>query len=135
MTTIYGITNCDTMKRARAWLAEAGVAVAFHDYKKQGVDAGLLGAWADRVGWERLLNRAGTTFRKLPDVAKAGIDREAAVALMVAHPSAIKRPVLVHGDVVEVGFDPARYREIMSTDVPSPAKAGEEGPAGEAGGR
>lgn len=113
MTTIYGIANCETMKRARAWLAEEGVEVAFHDYKKQGVDAATLAAWADRVGWERLLNRAGTTLRKLPEEAKAGLDRDGAIALMVAHPSAIKRPVLVHGDAVEVGFDAARYAAMF----------------------
>ena len=113
MTTIYGIANCDTMKKARAWLAGAGVEAGFHDYKKQGVTAELLAAWADRVGWERLLNRAGTTFRKLPDAAKAELDRDRAVALMLAHPSAIKRPVLVHGDAVEVGFDPARYAALF----------------------
>ncbi|WP_374943747.1 arsenate reductase [Sphingomonas sp.] len=116
MTTIYGIANCDTMKRARAWLAEAGVDVAFHDYRKQGVDAAILGDWADRVGWERLLNRAGTTFRKLPEAAKAGLDRDRAIVLMIANPSAIRRPVLVHGDGVEVGFDPARYAALFGTD-------------------
>lgn len=113
MTTIYGIANCDTMKRARAWLAEAGIEAGFHDYKKQGVDAAMLATWADRVGWERLLNRAGTTFRKLPEEAKAGLDREKAIALMIAHPSAIKRPVLVHGVAVEVGFDPDRYAALF----------------------
>ena len=112
MTTIYGIANCDTMKKARAWLADAGVEADFHDWKR-GVDPGLLQEWADRVGWERLLNRSGTTFRKLPDAARAGLDRNMAVALMVAHPSAIKRPVLVHGDVVEVGFDAGRYAALF----------------------
>jgi Spx/MgsR family transcriptional regulator len=119
MTTIYGIASCDTMKRARAWLAAAGIDADFHDYRKRGVDAALLGAWADRVGWERLLNRAGTTFRKLPEEAKAGLDRGKAVALMVAHPSAIRRPVLVMGEVVEVGFDPARYATFFRSQ-PSP---------------
>ena len=113
MTTIYGIANCDTMKKARGWLADAGVEADFHDYKKRGVDAALLGAWADRVGWEKLLNRSGTTFRKLPDEAKAGLDRDKAIALMLAHPSAIRRPVLVHGDAMEVGFDPARYAAVF----------------------
>ncbi len=113
MTTIYGIANCDTMKKARAWLADAGIAADFHDYKKLGVEAALLDAWADRVGWEKLLNRSGTTFRKLPDDAKADLDRDTAIALLLAHPSAIRRPVLVHGDAVEVGFDPARYAELF----------------------
>ena len=113
MATIYGIPNCDTIKKARAWLAEAGVDAAFHDYRKQGVDAAMLEGWADRVGWERLLNRAGTTFRKLPDEAKADLTREKALALMLANPSAIRRPILVHGDALEVGFDPARYVEVF----------------------
>lgn len=113
MTTIYGIANCDTMKRARAWLAEAGIEAAFHDYRTQGVDAAMLGGWADRVGWERLLNRAGTTFRKLPDAEKAGLDRDTAIALMVAYPSTIRRPVLVHEDEVEAGFDAARYAAVL----------------------
>lgn len=109
MTTIYGIANCDTMKKARAWLAEAGVAVDFHDYKKQGVDLTLLAGWADRVGWERLLNRSGTTFRKLPDAVKVGLDRDSAIALMAANPSAIRRPVLDTGKVLLVGFDVEAY--------------------------
>ena len=113
MTSIYGIANCDTMERARAWLVEARVAADFHDYRTRGVDAASLGQWADRVGWEKLLNRAGTTFRRLPEEAKAGLDREKAIALMLAHPSAIKRPVLVHGDVIEVGFDPSRYAALF----------------------
>ena len=113
MTTIYGIANCDTIKRARAWLAEAGVRAEFHDYKKTGVDPDLLATWADQVGWERLLNRAGTTFRKLPDEAKADLTRDKAIALMLAHPSAIKRPVLVHDDALEVGFDPKRYQVLF----------------------
>lgn len=113
MATIYGIPNCDTIKRARAWLAGAGLAAEFHDWRKDGVDAALLTGWADRVGWERLLNRQGTTFRKLPEEAKAGLDRDKAVALMVQHPAAIRRPVLVHGDALEVGFDPARYADIL----------------------
>ena len=114
MTTIYGIPNCDTVKKARGWLAQAGIEVVFHDYKKSGVDAALLEMWVDRVGWERLLNRSGTTFRKLPDDAKADLTRDKAVALMLAHPSAIKRPVLVRGDVVEVGFDPEKYAVLFA---------------------
>ncbi|HEX8486101.1 arsenate reductase [Sphingomonas sp.] len=112
--TIYGIANCDTMKKARAWLADAGIAVAFHDYKKRGIDAATLGGWVDQAGWERLLNRAGTTFRKLPEEAKAGLDRDRAITLMIAHPSAIRRPVLVHGDGIELGFDPARYAALFA---------------------
>jgi len=108
--TIYGIKNCDTMKKARAWLDAHGVAYTFHDYKAQGIDRGTLETWARAVGWETLLNRAGTTFRKLPDASKAGLDEARAIALMVEQPSMIKRPVLVsgHGRPV-VGFKPETY--------------------------
>lgn len=106
---VYGIPNCDTMKKARAWLDAHRVAYTFHDYKKAGIDAATLGGWVDRVGWEVLVNRAGTTFRKLPPEAREGLDRERAIALMIAHPSLIKRPVLVAGDVIEVGFRADRY--------------------------
>src|ERR1700760_3443546 len=92
--TIYGIKNCDTMKKARAWLDGHGVAYAFHDYKTVGIDRAHLAQWARAVGWEVLLNRAGTTFRKLPDADKAGIDEAKAIGLMLAQPSMIKRPVL-----------------------------------------
>lgn len=107
--TLYGIPNCDTVKKARAWLAERGVAYAFHDYKKMGVDADRLTAWVERAGWEKLLNRSGTTFRKLPDADKAGLDAGRTIALMLAHPSAIRRPVVEAGDALLIGFDPAQY--------------------------
>lgn len=109
MTTIYGIPNCDTMKKARAWLDGAGVAYAFHNYKAAGIDAGRLAVWAAVVGWETLLNRAGTTFRKLPDADRADLDEAKAIALMVAHPALIKRPVLEHDGGLIVGFKPERY--------------------------
>ncbi|WP_024278515.1 ArsC family reductase [Xanthobacter sp. 126] len=108
-TTIYGIKACDTMKKARGWLDEKGVAYAFHDYKSAGIDAKTLEGWAKQVGWEKLLNRAGTTFRKLPDADKADIDEAKALALMLAHPSMIKRPVLEHGRDLIVGFKPEDY--------------------------
>lgn len=104
--TVYGIKNCDTVKKARAWLDAAGVAYAFHDYKTAGVDAAQLQGWVDRLGWEPLLNRAGTTFRKLPDADKTGLDADRAMALMRAQPSMIKRPVVEHGDTLLVGFKP-----------------------------
>ncbi len=107
--TLYGIPNCDTVKKARAWLETHHVAYRFQDYKKAGVDETALRSWVDRLGWEPLLNRAGTTFRKLPDADRTGIDAEKAIALMLANPSAIKRPVLVSGSALIVGFDPARY--------------------------
>jgi Spx/MgsR family transcriptional regulator len=113
--SIFGIKACDTMKKARTWLDTAGIAYDFHDYKAQGIDAGRLRAWARAVGWERLLNRAGTTFRNLPDADKAGIDEAKAIALMVAQPSMIKRPVLdVNGEFI-VGFDPAVYAKTFAS--------------------
>ena len=109
MITIYGIKNCDTMKKARAWLDVQGVAHAFHDYKAEGIERGRLEGWARQVGWERLLNRAGTTFRKLPDAQKEGLDEGRAIVLMLAQPSMIKRPVLELGDRLLVGFKPDEY--------------------------
>jgi Spx/MgsR family transcriptional regulator len=107
--TLYGIRNCDTMKKAWTWLDQKGVAYDFHDYKKQGIDRARLEAWAQRVGWEKLLNRAGTTFKKLPEADKQGIDEEKAIALMQAQPSMIKRPVLEADGRLLVGFKPADY--------------------------
>lgn len=106
---IYGIRNCDTMKKAWAWLDEHAVAYTFHDYKKQGIDAERLERWCRRAGWEKLLNRAGTTFRNLPDAEKRALDERKAVALMLANPSMIKRPVLEVDGRVLVGFDPVAY--------------------------
>ena len=111
--TIYGIKNCDTMKKARAWLDGHGVAYGFHDYKAAGIERGRLEEWARSVGWERLLNRAGTTFRKLPDDQKEGITGSKALALMLDQPSMIKRPVLEVGGKVIVGFDPATYQQAL----------------------
>jgi len=112
-TTIHGIKNCDTMKKARAWLKAAGIAHDFHDYKTTGITPALLQAWVRQAGWEALLNRAGTTFRKLPDDQKQGLDEARAVALMLAAPSMIKRPVLTHGDKLIIGFDAARYSAAL----------------------
>jgi len=109
MTSIYGIPNCDTMKKARAWLDAHDVIYNFHDYKKRGVDADHLNRWADAAGWEKVINRAGMTFRKLDDAAKQSLDRDRAIALMLAQPSMIKRPVLEHDGKVIVGFDADRY--------------------------
>jgi arsenate reductase len=114
MTTIlYGIRNCDTVKKARVWLDAAGVNYAFHDYKTAGVDAARLEGWVERLGWKTLLNRAGTTFRKLPDADKAGLDAGKAVALMLAQPSMIKRPVVEHGDTLLVGFKPEAWAAAL----------------------
>jgi arsenate reductase len=104
--TVHGIKACDTMKKARAWLDERGVAYAFHDYKTAGIERATLDRWVGEVGWEVLLNRAGTTFKKLPDASKTGLDSEKAIALMIAQPSMIKRPVVEGGDKLLVGFRP-----------------------------
>lgn len=109
MITLYGIPNCDTVKKARVWLDQHGVAYEFHDYKKAGIDAGRLGRWVDEHGWETVLNRAGTTFKKLAEADKANLDRDKAIALMIAQPSMIKRPVLDLGDGRLVGFKPDAY--------------------------
>jgi arsenate reductase len=113
MTIMYGIKNCDTIKKARGWLDARGLAYHFHDHKTAGVDPARLAGWVDRLGWEPLLNRAGTTFRKLPDADKAGIDRDKAIALMLANPSMIKRPVLEHGEALLVGFKPDAYEAAL----------------------
>ncbi|WP_127090226.1 ArsC family reductase [Aquabacter cavernae] len=111
--TIYGIKNCDTMKKARAWLEGHGVAYAFHDYKSAGIEAALLERWMGTVGWETLLNKAGTTFRKLPDADKADLNRAKAERLMLAQPSMIKRPVLDVDGKLTVGFKPEVYETLF----------------------
>jgi arsenate reductase len=111
--TIYGIKNCDTMKKARAFLDRKGVAYAFHDYKTQGIDKAKLEGWAKKAGWETLLNRAGTTFKKLPDKDKQGLTEARAIKLMLAQPSMIKRPVLeLGGGRILVGFRPDDYAAV-----------------------
>jgi arsenate reductase len=116
--TIYGIKNCDTMKKARAWLDKAGVAYDFHDYKAAGIDRERLARWSDKVGWETLLNRAGTTFRKLSDKDKQVGDARKAIALMQAQPSLIKRPVLDLGrDRLLVGFKPEQYAAALARKI------------------
>ncbi len=106
---LYGIKACDTMKKAMVWLDSHGIAFDFHDYKKEGADPVLLAQWCDAQGWEKVLNRAGTTFRKVPDQDKQNLDRDHAIALMLAQPSMIKRPVLVMDGRVDIGFSPDRY--------------------------
>jgi len=112
--TLHGIKNCDTMKKARAWLDGRGVAYAFHDYKTDGIARETLEAWAKLAGWEVLLNRAGTTFKKLPDKDKDGITGNKALALMLAQPSMIKRPVLEAGNRLLVGFKPELYEKFFA---------------------
>ncbi|MFH3479914.1 MULTISPECIES: ArsC family reductase [unclassified Xanthobacter] len=107
--TLYGIKACDTMKKARIWLDGHGVAYAFHDYKTQGIGRARLSGWVEKAGWTTLLNRSGTTFRKLPEAERADLDAEKAIALMLAQPSMIKRPVLEMGETLLVGFKPEAY--------------------------
>ena len=109
MITMYGIKNCDTIKKARTWLETNGIAYEFHDYKTAGIDEARLRGWAKALGWERLLNRAGTTFRKLPEADREGLDEDKAVALMLAQPSMIKRPVIEHDEGLLIGFRAEDY--------------------------
>ena len=111
--TIYGIKNCDTMKKARAFLDKHKVEYAFHDYKSAGIERGKLEGWAKKAGWETLLNRAGTTFKKLPDKDKGGLTEAKAIKLMLAQPSMIKRPVLEAGGKLLVGFKPELYESAL----------------------
>lgn len=112
--TLYGIKNCDTMKKARAWLDGHGVAYAFHDYKTAGIDGARLDGWMAQVGWETLLNSAGTTFRKLPETEREGLDASRARSLMLAQPSMIKRPVLERDGRITVGFKPDIYEGLFA---------------------
>ncbi len=111
--TVFGIPNCDTVKKARTWLGEHGVAYDFHDYKKVGADAGKLAAWIEKFGWEKVLNRAGTTFKKLPDNAKTDLDAAKAIAIMVENPSAIKRPIVEYDGGALVGFNAAEWEKAF----------------------
>ncbi|KXG84305.1 ArsC family reductase [Agrobacterium bohemicum] len=111
--TIYGIKNCDTMKKARTWLEAKGIDYVFHDYKSTGIDEAHLNAWCDAAGWETVMNRAGTTFKKLDEGDKADLDREKAIALMLAQPSMIKRPVLEAKGKITVGFKPEFYAALF----------------------
>ncbi|MDE7547629.1 ArsC family reductase [Acetobacter fabarum] len=111
--TVYGIKNCDTVRKARDWLEEHDVAYVFHDYKLAGVSTQQLEAWAVQVGWEKLLNKTGTTFRKLPDADKADLTEKRAIALMVAHPTLIRRPVLQMPQGLLVGFKPELYAAAL----------------------
>ncbi len=109
MTTLYGIKNCDTVRKARKWLDAKDIEYRFHDMRSDGLDKKELSAWAKAVGWETLLNRRGTTWRQLPDSDKDGVDETRAIQLMLDNPTLIKRPVLVHQNGILVGFKPAEY--------------------------
>jgi arsenate reductase len=113
MSIMYGIKNCDTIKKARAWLDAREVDYDFHDYKSAGIDRVMLEGWIKKVGWEVLLNRAGTTFKKLPDADKEGLTERRAIALMLAQPSMIKRPVLEAKGKLTVGFAPEVYKKLF----------------------
>lgn len=110
---IYGIKNCDTMKKAFDWLKANGIAYDFHDYRAEGIDAAMVRDWCSRVGWEKVLNKASTTFKELPESEKADLDEEKAITLMAREPTMIKRPVLVLGSTVMNGFKPAIYAEMF----------------------
>lgn len=112
--SLYGIKNCDTMKKARQWLDSHGIDYRFHDYKASGVERGDLEFWCREKGWETVLNRAGTTFRKLPDDRKANLDEAAAIALMLEQPSMIKRPVLARESELLIGFKPEQYEHFFA---------------------
>ncbi|KQS81190.1 ArsC family transcriptional regulator [Rhizobium sp. Leaf384] len=111
--TLYGIRNCDTMKKARSWLDSQTIAYRFHDYKAEGIDRASLSGWCAALGWETVLNRAGTTFRKLPDVERQDLDEEKAIALMLANPSMIKRPILDFDGALTAGFRPEVYETVF----------------------
>jgi arsenate reductase len=114
MITIYGIKNCDTMKKARSWLDARKIDYHFHDYKSAGVEKAKLEYWFSKLGWETLLNRAGTTFRKLPEADRLDLTERKAIALMLAQPSMIKRPVLEIDGNITAGFRPERYEKLLT---------------------
>jgi arsenate reductase len=111
--TLYGIPNCDTVKKARAWLDAAGIPFAFHNYKLAGAEAAVLARWCEALGWETVLNRSGTTFRALPEADKAGLDQARAIALMLAQPSMIRRPILEGPGVLLAGFKPEAWAAAL----------------------
>lgn len=112
--TLYGIPNCDTVKKARGWLDAHGLAHRFHDTRKDAVTAADLELWCDQLGWERVLNRAGTTFRALPEAERAGLDRPRAIALMLRQPAMIKRPIVAWPGGLLLGFSPALWSERLA---------------------
>ncbi|MDO1580709.1 ArsC family reductase [Rhizobium oryzicola] len=115
MITLYGIKNCDTMKKARNWLDERQITYRFHDYKAEGIDADRLKSWVSAKGWETVLNRAGTTFRKLDEAERSNLDEQKAITLMLAQPSMIKRPVLETPDGLTIGFKPETYDGLFAS--------------------
>lgn len=114
MTTVYGIRNCDTIKKTLKWLDKEQLEHAFHDYKKTGIDSKTLKQWCQQVSWEDLVNRRGTTWRKLPESERDGLNQSKAIKLMIENPSLIKRPVIAHDDHLIVGFDEAELTKLLS---------------------
>ncbi|MDF2177741.1 ArsC family reductase [Aliiglaciecola sp. CAU 1673] len=113
MITLYGIKNCDTIKKARQWLESQDIDYQFHDYRQQGLEKAWFENVCQKVGWETLLNTRGTTFRQLDETQKADLNEQKAIALMLAHPAMIKRPLLVNGDTYQVGFKPQQYEQLF----------------------
>lgn len=113
MTTLYGISNCDTIRKARKWLTQQKVDYVFHDFRKDGLNEKQLSQWVKKVGWEILLNKRGMTWRKLDDKTKNNVDEKSAIKIMLKNPAIIKRPVLETGKILEVGFDEDHYRELL----------------------
>ncbi len=112
--TVYGIANCDTIKKTKNWLDNEGIEFTFHDYRKQGLDRAQLESWVDTLGWESLLNKRGTTWRKLPDTVKDNIDRNSAIDVMLDNPAIIKRPLLNRDNELHLGFSETQYRELFN---------------------
>lgn len=112
--TLYGIPNCDMVKKSRAWLADRGIEYAFHDYKKQGADPRQIAGWVEQAGLDRVLNRAGTTYKKLPDTVKAAMEGQKAIQEMAANPSMIKRPIVAYEDGLLVGFKPEAWEAAFN---------------------
>ena len=112
-TFLYGIPNCDTIKKAKKWLADNNITYAFHDYRKDGIEADFLASAEAELGWEAMLNKRGTTFRQLSDEDKSDIDKEKALKLLLLHPAMVKRPILFHNNAYHIGFKPAQYEEIF----------------------
>jgi arsenate reductase (glutaredoxin) len=124
MNTLYGIVNCGTMKKARAWLDGHCVAYAFHDYKKAGLEESLARAWVDELGWESIINRNGTTWRKLPESVRASVDAQSAIRLMVENPSIVRRPLLDTGDARHLGFSESQYEALFNSCHPPSSSPG-----------
>lgn len=115
-TTLYGISNCDTIKKAKKWLEQHNISYTFHDYRKDGLSEEWLKETASQLGWENLLNKRGTTFRQLPEADKTNLDEQKALALLLANPAMIKRPVLIHNNRYHLAFKPAQYEEIFTDE-------------------